>query len=274
MQKYIYDLEKHNENLKEKLFQAKNINIDEIVKRQNDRHKENAEQKLKEKEIQHKELEERQNIKSATFCNFCELYQNNKSHFCNLFKKWIRVDNINLVFLQGASQDDVEPTAKDGKTKSTAIIKTYATRTNMFNDLQSLKQIEIEIIKEQKKKEDEIKQKEKKMAEEDEKKMAEEEDKKEQGEMKRQQEEEEELMSQDKGWNLTPRQKWEEEKEIMREKRGSRRLRRREDTDYDKEEETEYENRRTSYHENNRNKSKSEIEKEERGTNVRSRIMP
>ena len=61
---------------------------------------------------------------------------------------------------------------------------------------------------------------------------------------------------------------------IMREKRGSRRLRQREDTDYDKEEETEYENRRTSYHENNRNKSKSEIEKEERGTNVRSRIMP
>ena len=133
LQKYIYYLEKHNENLKEKLFQAKNINIDEIVKRQNDRHKENAEQKLKEKEIQHKELEERQNIKSATFCNFCELYQNNKSHFCNLFKKWIRVDNINLVFLLGASQDDVEPTAKDGKTKSTAIIKTYATRTNMFN---------------------------------------------------------------------------------------------------------------------------------------------
>ena len=56
LQEYIYDLEKHNENLKEKFFQAKNINIDEIVKRQNDRHKENAEQKLKEKEIQHKEL--------------------------------------------------------------------------------------------------------------------------------------------------------------------------------------------------------------------------
>ena len=127
-------------------------------------------QKLRQKKNEHKKLEKRQNIKSATFCNFCELYQNNKAHFCNLFKKWIQVDNANLVFLQGASQEEVEPTAKDGKTKSSAIIKSYATKTGMFKDLQSLKLIKIKIEEEQKKKEEENKQREKEMEEEQKKK--------------------------------------------------------------------------------------------------------
>ena len=119
--------------------------MDEIINRQNNRHKQHEEQNLKEKEIHQKQLEKRQNMKSSKFCNFCDLYQNNEAHFCSLFQKWIKVDNANLVFLQGASQNDVKPTAKDGKTMSSRIIKAYPNKTSMFNDL---KQMKIKIKKE------------------------------------------------------------------------------------------------------------------------------
>ena len=182
------------------MFQAKTINIDEIISRRNNRHKQHEEQNLKEKEIHQKQLEKRQNMKTSKFCNFCDKYQANESHFCSLFQKWIRVDSINLVFIEGASQNDVEPTAndgepkaKDGQTKSSRIIKAYPNKTSMFNDLLSLKQIKIKVKSEmaEKLRKKKATDNEKKMVEENPNKMNEKEGKKKQEEMKRQQEEEE-----------------------------------------------------------------------------------
>ena len=225
MNKYIAELDKENkeekrkanntiESLKEKLFQAKNINIDKIINRQNDRHKENAEQKLKEKEIQHKELEKRQNIKSATFCNFCELYQNFSGHYCHLLKCYIRIDTANLVLLKGNTLEQVEAIAKDGKENGTAIVETYPTKTRMYQKTEELKS----------------KEKEKKMAEENQKKMDEEEEKKKEKENKEREEEMEaeqkKKEEKEKEWKLSDmsaemnwkKQKWEEERKMMREK--------------------------------------------------------
>ena len=134
------------------------------------------ENEQKEKEERHKKREERQ-----VFCTFCMQYQNTSAYFCHLFKCWIRVDNANLVFLQGASQEEVEAIAKDGKTKGTAIVESYPTKTRMFQELETIQLLKIKIGEEEerkKTKELETNEKEKKMAEEKEMKMAEEEEKK------------------------------------------------------------------------------------------------
>ena len=100
-------------------------------------------------------------MKNSKFCSFCERYQDSESHFCDLFNKYIRVDERNLVFITGTTQDDVvptanddvlptayddgQPTAKDEKTLSSRIINTYPNKTSMFNELLKLKQTKIKV---------------------------------------------------------------------------------------------------------------------------------
>ena len=192
LQEYIHALERQNENEKSKannktenlerqLHQKKKVNISKIIDRQNKRHKEEAENRLKIKEKEQKEREERQqefekrqNMKSASFCTFCELFQSFRGHYCHLFKRYIRIDTANLVLLEGQNLEEVEAIPKEGKTKGTAVIKSYATKTRMYQDMESLKLIKIKIEEEQKKIEKENKQRKKEMEEETEKKMAEE----------------------------------------------------------------------------------------------------
>ena len=144
-------------NLKKHIEHMQNMNINDLISNQNKRHKEHEEQNLKQKEIHLKQLEKREFMKSAKFCNFCDLYQNNEAHFCNLFQNYIRVDERNLVFITGTTQDDVlptvnddvlptanddgQPTAKDEKTKSSREIQTYPNKTSMFNKLSDMAKI-------------------------------------------------------------------------------------------------------------------------------------
>ena len=153
--------------MKKKLFEAKNINISKIIDNQNERHKEEAEQRLKEKEKEkeqkqreekQKEREERQNLKREErqiFCTFYNLYHRSSAHYCHLLKRWIRVDHVNLVMLKGDTQEQVEAVATEGKTKGTATVESFPTKTKMFEELARMKRfkmLEKETEKEEKRK--------------------------------------------------------------------------------------------------------------------------
>ena len=212
--------------LKKHIEHMQNMNINDLISNQNKRHKEHEEQNLKQKEIHLKQLKKREFMKNSKFCSFCELYQDSESHFCDVFQKFIRVDERNLVFIEGTTQDDVlptanddvQPTAKDEKTLSSRIINTYPNKTSMFNELLKLKQTKIkvkldmaEIMKqgEDKKKQEEMK-----------KQQEEEENKQKKKEMEKEQKiKEEELKASHAPAKMSrEEQRWEKEKQILTER--------------------------------------------------------
>ena len=133
--------------LKKHIERMQKMNIDSIINNQNRKREEHQEQNLKQKEIHLKQLEKKEFLRNSKFCSFCELYQDSESHWCDVFQKFIRIDERSLVFITGTTQEDVLPiannnvqaTTKDEETFSSKIINTYANKSAMYNELLKLK---------------------------------------------------------------------------------------------------------------------------------------
>ena len=183
MNEYIAALERENEdekrkannkieNLKRKLFEAKNINISKIIDKQNERWQEKVEhgKVAKEEENATKDsiapsIRTPKFSHQKSFCTLCNLFHTPSAHYCHLFERWILVDHANLVMLKGESQEEVEAMAIEGKTKGTATVESFPTKTKMFQELEKIRLLKLKNKEEEerkKKKEEERKDKNKK----------------------------------------------------------------------------------------------------------------
>merc|ERR1719228_1333733 len=153
--------------LKKQLEHTQNVNIASIIENQNRKHEEHEKVNAKQKEIHLKQQEQKELLRNCKFCSFCELYQHSEYHWCDVFNKFIRIDERSLVMIQANTIEDVLPiannnaeaTPKDEISFSSKVINMFPSKTAMYNGLQEMKkvmkQIEDKKIQEKMKKQQE-----------------------------------------------------------------------------------------------------------------------
>ena len=134
--------------LKKHLEHIQHVNIVSIIDNQNRKHEEHEKENSKQKEIHLKQAEQKELLRNSKFCSFCELYQHSEFHRCDVFNKFIRIDERSLVMIQANTKnnvlptvDNVEATPKDEITLSSRMINTCPSKTSMYNELLKLKKV-------------------------------------------------------------------------------------------------------------------------------------